>query len=307
VIWLIVFSETDKNGNEDTGLNKTLLLLLLMSPLFTGTAGYAIDWPVTGAVPESNFAQNSGGAPLLGMSFASEGPIHAAEQGGVIFERKAGERVSGLPSPLGSWIAIDLGDGLVSIYARYGTSEEDLSSHIEKQQIIALAGKSGANEKSGFYVSFFDRKDRRWINPTTVIISPIPDTRPPAIDAVRLKSADGGMINLVQTRIIKQGRYSIFAEASDTVDGRTRLAPNSIASFVNGVEAGTLVFENFSARDGLLMVYRNALIPVTQIYAVPNAYGAGEFWFSRGIATLEITVGDKAGNTRSSSYRITVE
>jgi hypothetical protein len=289
-------------------LNKIFLLLLLICVFLTGTAGYAIDWPVTGIVPESNFAQNSGGAPLLGMSFASEGPIHAAEQGEVIFERKAGERVSGLPSPLGSWIAVDMGDGLVSVYARYGESEENLSSHIEKQQVIAQAGKSGANEKSGFYFSFFDRKDRRWINPTTVIISPIPDTRPPAIDAVRLKSADGGIVNLAQTRVIKQGRYAIFIEAGDAIDGGTKLlAPNSIASFVNGAEAGTLVFENFSARDGLLMVYRNALIPVKQIYAVPNAYEAGEFWFPRGIATLELIVGDKAGNTRGASYRLTVE
>jgi hypothetical protein len=289
-------------------LNKTLLLLILIYAILTGTVGYAIDWPVPDIVPESNFAQNSGGSPLLGMSFASEGPIHVAEQGEVIFERKAGERVSGLPSPLGSWIAVDLGDGLVSIYARYGASEENLSSHIEKQQVIAQAGKSGANEKSGFYFSFFDRKDRRWINPTTVIINPIPDTRPPAIDAVRLKSADGGMINLAQTRVIKQGRYAIFTETSDAIDGGTKpLAPNSIASFVNGTEAGTLVFENFSARDGLLMVYRNALIPANQIYAVPDAYEAGEFWFSRGIATLELIVGDKAGNTRSTSYRLTVE
>jgi hypothetical protein len=283
-------------------------LLIALFVIAVGTGSYAIDWPIPGIVPESNFAQNDGGSPLLGMSFSSEGPIYAAEQGEVIFERNAGEQVSGLPSPLGSWIAVDLGDGLVSIYARYGESSENLSSHIEKQQIIAEAGQSGANEKNGFYFSFFDRKDRRWINPTTVILSPIPDSRAPVIGAVRLKSTDGGMVNLAQTRVIKQGRYAIFAETSDTLDGGIQpLAPNSIASFVNGTEAGTLVFENFQARDGMLMVYRNALLPANQIYALANAYEAGEFWFSRGIATLELIIGDKAGNTRTASYRLVVE
>jgi murein DD-endopeptidase MepM/ murein hydrolase activator NlpD len=290
---------------ERGAMNKKLLLLLVV---ITGTGSYAIDWPVPGIVPDSNFAQNVGDKPLLGMSFAFEGPIYAAEQGEVVFERSTGDRVSGLPSPLGSWIAVDLGDGLVSIYARYGESAENLSSHIEKQQIIAQAGKSGANEKNGFYFSFFDRKDRRWINPATVIPNPIPDTRSPVIGAVRLQNADAGMVNLAQTRTIKQGRYAIVAETSDTIDGGTQpLAPHSIASFVNGAEAGTLVFENLSARDGRLMVYRNALLPTDQIYAVANAYEAGEFWFSRGIVTLELIVGDKAGNLRTASYRLVVE
>ncbi|MDR1095146.1 MAG: M23 family metallopeptidase, partial [Spirochaetaceae bacterium] len=281
---------------------------LLLLAIVTGTGIYAIDWPIPDIVPERNFAQNDGGAPLLGMSFVSEGPIYAAEQGETVFARSTGERVSGLPSPLGSWIAVDLGDGLVNIYARYAESAEYLSAHIEKQQIIAQSGKSGANDKNGFYFSFFDRKEHRWINPATVILNPFPDTRPPAIGAVRLQNSDGGMVNIAQTRTIKQGRYAIFVETSDTYDGGAQpLAPNSIASFVNGTEAGILVFENFSARNGLLMVYRNTLLSANRIYAVPNAYEAGEFWFPRGIAILELIVGDRAGNISTASYRLVIE
>jgi hypothetical protein len=274
-----------------------------------GVAVNAIDWPAVDVVPVSNFAQNDGGVPLLGMTFSCEGPLYAAEQGEVIFQRNAAERVSGLPSPLGSWIATDVGNELVSIYARYGESGADLSSHIEKQQIIAQAGRSGANGHGigGFYFSFFDRRERRWINPAAVI-NPIPDTRPPQIGAVRLKSAEGETVNLAQTRTIKQGWYAIFAEASDMIDGGTRpLAPNSLAAFVNGTGAGTLLFETFSARDGILMVYRGSFVPASQIYAEADAYEVGEFWFSRGIATLEIIVGDRAGNTRTASFRLIVE
>lgn len=284
-------------------------LLAAVSLFAAGVAANSIDWPITGVVPVSNFARNDGGTPLLGVTFAYEGPLYAVEQGEVIFQRNAAERVSGLPSPLGSWIAADLGNGLVSVYARYGESEADISSHIEKQQIIAQAGKSGANEHEagGFYFSFFDRKERQWINPAA-IINPMPDTRPPQIGTVWLKSGEGGTLSLAQTRTIKQGRYAIFAEAGDTIDGGMQpLAPNSLAAFVNGAEAGTLLFDNFSVRDGILMVHRNTLVPANQIYAEPNAYEVGEFWFSRGIATLELIVGDRAGNTRTASFRIAVE
>jgi hypothetical protein len=301
------------NGNKRYGKDKLrtkrVKLLAAICLVAVGAAVHAIDWPVTGVVPTSNFAQNDGGAPLLGVTFAYEGPLYAAEQGEVIFQRNVAERVSGLPSPLGSWVAVDLDNGLVSIYARYGESEAAISSHIEKQQIIAQAGKSGANEHEtgGFYFSFFDRKEHRWINPA-VIINPMPDTRPPQIGTVRLKSTESGLINLAQTRTIKQGRYAIFAEADDTIDGGMRpLAPNSLAAFVNGAEAGTLLFESFSARDGLLMIYRNELVSANRIYAEPNAYETGEFWFSRGIATLELIIGDRAGNARTASYRIIVE
>jgi hypothetical protein len=278
--------------------------------LVTAGAAAAIDWPAAGGVPVSNFAQNDGGTPLLGVTFVYEGPLYAVEQGEVIFQRNAVERVSGLPSPLGSWIAADLGDGLVSIYARYeGEAEAAISSHIEKQQIIAQAGTSGAskNEATGFYLSFFDRKERRWVNPAAVL-DPMPDTIPPQIGAVRLKNAENETVNLAQTRTIKQGRYAIFTESSDMVDGGTRpLAPSNLAAFVNGAEAGTVLFDTLSARDGVLMMYRNALVPAGQIYADPTAYETGEFWFSRGIVMLEIVVGDRAGNTRTASYRIIVE
>jgi hypothetical protein len=274
-----------------------------------GAAVNAVDWPVEGVVPASNFAQNAGGTPLLGMTFSCEGPLYAAEQGEVVFQRGATERVSGVPSPLGSWVAIDIGNELVSIYARYGRSEADLSSHIEKQQIVAQAGMSGAytQETDGFYFSFFDRKERRWINPAT-IIGPMPDSRPPQIGTVRLKSIEGETVNLSQTRTVRQGRYAIFTEASDTIDGGTRpLAPNSVAAFVNGLGVGTLLFETCLARDGMLVVQRNALVPARQIYAEPNAYEVGEGWFSRGIATLEIIASDRMGNSRTASFRLNIE
>jgi hypothetical protein len=85
------------------------------------------------------------------------------------------------------------------------------------------------------------------------------------------------------------------------------LAPFRIVCSVNGVETGGLNFETYSARDGSLMVYRNGLIPVEQVYAPCPAYEIGEIRFTRGQAILEVIAQDIAGNSRNAVYRLQVE
>jgi hypothetical protein len=90
-------------------------------------------------------------------------------------------------------------------------------------------------------------------------------------------------------------------------EGENPLAPYSIHCSVNGVEIGALNFETYSARDGVLMVYRNGLVPVEQVYASHEAFEVGEVWFNRGQATLEVVAQDITGNTRSVTFRLQVE
>jgi hypothetical protein len=42
-------------------------------------------------------------------------------------------------------------------------------------------------------------------------------------------------------------------------------SPHRIVTSINGAEAGLLNLEAISARDGILMVYRNGLVPAKQI------------------------------------------
>jgi hypothetical protein len=142
-----------------------------------------------------------------------------------------------------------------------------------------------------------------------MIITPFPDTRPPQILSILLKAQDGTLINPSQTRSISQGRYSISVAASDTLlgPGENALAPHRIVCSVNGAEIGSLNFETYSARDGVLMVHRNGLVPVRQVYAPFPAFEVGEVWFTRGQATLEIIAQDIAGNERNALSRLLVE
>jgi hypothetical protein len=272
---------------------------------------FALDWPVREGVLVSNFGSNDGGIPVLGNSFSASGSIYPSDVGKVIFVHDPGNTASRLPSPLGSWTAVDHGDNLVGIYSRYeNRGNAAVPNLVEKNTVLASAGSSGWTEQNGLYFALFDRKERRWINPS-VLISTLEDTQPPLIRRVELRNAAGTPFNPAQVQRISQGLYTIYVDAADTaVNTGTNqgeiLAPNRIICSVNGVEAGVLSFETLLAKNGRRMVYRSGIVPSAEVYT-EQGFSLGEIRLSRGQAALVIEVLDMAGNARSSSFSLTVE
>ncbi|MDR2134968.1 MAG: M23 family metallopeptidase [Treponema sp.] len=273
----------------------------------------AMDWPVREGKLYRNFGWNNGGKPVLGNVFETGDPVLAAEDGEVIFSRSDGDSASRLPSPLGDWTAVDHGDGLISIYSRCDESRETgkgeaAALKVRRGDPLARPGVSGWSAKKGVYFSLFDRRERRWVNPS-LIITPLPDVSPPVILSVRLRKTGGGLIDPARTRYLSQGSYTVSVAAADTRlgPGENTLAPHRIICSVNGMEISSLNLETFSAREGSLMVYRNGLVPAKQVYAPFPAFEIGEAPFTRGQASLEIIVQDTAGNSRSAVFRMAVE
>jgi hypothetical protein len=261
----------------------------------------SMSWPCENAVLASNFGANDRGRPILGMVFTGDTEVLAAEKGEVIFSRSAND-ASRLPSPLGAWSAVDHGDGLISIYSRYA-DKGPVPSQVEKGQPIASSGISGWSAQRGFYFIVYDRRERRWINPA-VIITPLRDVRPPQIFSVELRNAQGAVV-----RSLTQGRYTVVVNTSGFAPARAGMpphAPQRIVSSVNGAEVGSLNFEAVSARDGVLMVYRNGLVPAKQIFANSPAFESAEVFLNRGQVNLEIIVQDALGNSRSYVNRLFV-
>jgi hypothetical protein len=267
----------------------------------------AINWPSETGNLIRNFGWNDNGRPVLGLVFSGDTEVLAAEKGEVIFSHNAGNTASRLPSPFGRWAAVDHGDGLISIYSRLDDKKSSLNDslpkQVEKNEKIAVSGISGWSGQKGFYFIVFDRRERRWINPA-MIITPQRETRPAQILSITLQNEQGE----VTGRSITQGRYTVSVAASIPAAGQrdVRLAPQRIVCSVNGAEAGSLNFEAVSARDGILMVYRNGLVPVKQIYSSFPAYQAAEVFFNRGQVNLEVIVQDIAGNSYSVVSRIIV-
>jgi len=281
---------------------------LVIAALIVCNSLPALEWPLPNAVMARNFGFNERGRPSLGTVFQGEGDIRAAGDGEVIFSCTGKEIASRLPSTLGAWTAVDHDDGLISVYGRYRNDAENRPlPRVSRGVTIAAAGSSGWSRRNGFYFVLYDRKERRWVN-ASMVITPFPDTVPPQIVGIQLRRADGKLLEGGQLRNLSQGRYTIMVNTVDTLEPKgLPLAPHRIVCSVNGEEAGALSFETICARNGMLMVSRNGLIPAERVYASYPAFEAGEVHLSRGQAILEVIVQDIAGNSRSSSTRIIVE
>jgi len=291
-------------------MNVPLRIIVVVILAFVILAGFlsnalgAMSWPSQEAVLVRNFGSNDRGMPVLGMIFEGKTEVFAAEKGEVIFSRGRNDAASRLPSPLGAWVAVDHEDGLISIYSRLAEAESVGHTVVEKQQTIASSGVSGWSSREGFYFVVFDRRERRWVNPAMIITPTRENTRQPQIRSVDLRNAQG---QVTQSRNLSQGRYTVLVDAAgSSAQGAQLYAPQRIVCSVNGAEVGSINFEALSARDGVLMVYRNGLVPAKQIYSAFPAFETAEVFLSRGLVTLEVIVQDIAGNPRSVINRLTV-
>ena len=286
-------------------MKKYILISILF--LFTLTLN-AMNWPSEDASLLSGFGTNDQGRPLLGMIFSGGTDILSSDSGEVIFTRNKKD-ASRLPSPLGSWIAIDHGD-LISIYSRFEENKNiNKNNRKRSSEKIASSGISGMSNTEGFYFQIFDRFQRRWINPE-LVLKPERRTRSPEILSVELRCERG---SIVDSRNITQGRYTIFVNSRGgrgndfiTEDVNSRLAPHRIVCLVNGEEVDFLNFESFSVRDGVLMAHRSGLIPANRVYANFPFFETADVFFNRGQVNLEIISYDIHGNSRNVVHRFNV-
>jgi hypothetical protein len=292
--------------------------ILVLFALFFGGIWVcsSLEWPVAEGRIVSNFAKNIRGEPALGYSFHSEGPVRAADSGELLFTRQDGETRSGLPSPLGDWTAIEHRDGLVGIYGRFSLSGVNNVGLIDQGGILGFSGRTGWGDGDGFYFSFYDRREKHWVNPG-MILPLLDDTLIPQIRSVRLENGDGRLFRLPETRSIPRGQYRIIVETQDfrREQGDEAMECHRITCAVNGKEAGEINFETFAAQNGRLVVNAGnfgessgiSRIPASTIYAFAPAIVAGEVYLNSGQAIFEIIGSDLKGQSRSQTYRLNVE
>jgi hypothetical protein len=247
----------------------------------------------------------------LGDSFAVSASIFPADVGELVYIYDPDNSSSRFPSPLGSWMVLDHGDNILGLYCRYEDRKDTPVPFVmDTATVLAATGKTGWADQEGMYFALFDRKERRWINPSVIIsgnISGTEDTFPPVIRQVELRTPAGTAVNPAIIQRIPQGLYTVYVDVWDALEaGGSPLAPNRISCSVNGVETGVISFETLISREGTRMVYRSGLVPASQVYD-EKGYGLGEIRLARGQATLVIEARDMADNARSVTYRLNIE
>ncbi|MCL1815105.1 MAG: hypothetical protein FWG27_04725 [Treponema sp.] len=278
---------------------------------FLSFFAFAIDWPAREGRVTANFGISDEGIPLLGNEFAAAGPVFPADMGELIFVHDPENHAVRFPSPLGSWMALDHGDNMAGIYGRYEDRQgTPVPTLVESGTVLAAAGRTGWSQQNGFYFAVFDRRERRWVNPSVIItgnISGIEDRTPPVIRQVELRTVAGTPINPGLTQRLTQGLYTIYVDVWDSQGtGGELLAPNRITCSINGEEKAVLSYETLVSREGKRMVYRSGTVPAAQVYD-PRGFGLGEIRLTRGQAILVIEARDIMDNARSVTYRLTID
>jgi len=280
-----------------------LLLLALVFPL------QAVEWPSENIPLRTSFGQSDRDRPLVGTVFTGEASVRAADAGEVLFVQTDKAFSWNMPQPLGSWVAVDHGNGIVSMYSHLQSAGKDEGrSLVEKASILGSSGESGWSKAKGFGFALVDRIEKRWVNPA-MIAPPRKDTKPPAIRSVSLISKDSNLIPLSGTKSVRQGLYNVIVDVTDSEDGSqtSSLAPLHIVCLVNGTESCSLNLETISALNGKFIVSRKNPTPASEVYGNPEGFNLGEIRLNRGKATIDLIVRDASGNERSVSYTLNLE
>ncbi|MFA6505523.1 MAG: M23 family metallopeptidase [Treponemataceae bacterium] len=291
-----------------TRLISAIVAALISAPILCG-----IDWPTTKNELHYSFGQNDHGRPSVGMLFSGNDSVRATDAGEIVFAASGGyfaTQTDRFPYTLGSWIAVDHGNGIVSAYGNLEPFDATIESKtiVEKGSVLGTSGISGWAENQGFFFSIFDRIERRWVNPT--MLSPgRADSRPPTVKSVTLIGRDGQNIPLAANRLIRQGSYRVIVEAFDTENAPRQyaLTPQRLVCLVNGSEQGALHLETLKTINGELSVSRIKSSPANLVYLNSGAFDLGDIRLSRGRTTIELIARDSGGNERVASFSIAVE
>lgn len=292
-----------------------LRLFPLLSVLFPAGL-FAADWPMGDAGVSRNFGYNDSGSPVLGKVFAGKGEVLSSDTGEVFFSvsPSGSAWAAGFPSPLGAWTAVEHGNAMIGVYARYEEGSETETIRLKEGDPVAASGVSGWAEQEGCLFMLYDRMEKRYVNPA-MIVPPFADTVSPQIRSLQILGESGVPVPLVPQLRVAQGRYFILVNAVDSLsDGRgNSLAPHRIVTSVNGTETGRLSMDTMGVVDGMMTVSRGANAPVgkvrtaRQVYANFPAFEVGEAQLVRGQALIEVYVEDITGNSVRNTVRIFVE
>lgn len=279
--------------------------LLVIIACFSISA-FALEWPVAKPVLYALFAQRNAETLNRGLILEKVDIVRASGDGVLLCTLSENSNMSGFPGTLGNAVIIAHEDNLISVYGNMDSLDRIKGKNdVENGTILGTAGSSAWGKPLHCIFHVYDAERKNLLNPL-MLLPALPDSKGPIIRNVAVTSASGQTAVLGSSKTLKQGKYRIFADIVDTMDGSsTELAPFRISILVNGTETVFLPFDLIQENAGML-VLTSGTSEKTLLEDSSRLF-LGEIQLTRGRADISIIAQDFSGNERSVLFGLVIE
>lgn len=285
---------------------RKLASLGLLLALSLGTLA-AFEWPVPEPHPVRFFGQRAYGVTERGVVLEKADSIRASGHGTLLVTMTQNRDMSGFPSTLGNVAILSHDEGLITIYGNLDSTDRIAERKIvETGDILANTGTSAWGRPGMVIFQVVDREKRTVLNPL-LLLPTLSDKKAPVIRNVVVVTANNQSWPLGSIKTLRQGKYKLFAEVPDNIDGSSvELSPFRITIQVNGKEYSSIPFEILQEKSGELYL-SDPEFTWKKLYVDPERMYLGELSLTRGRADISIIAKDTAGNERSVLFGLQIE
>ncbi len=268
---------------------------------------FPLEWPTSGRNVRTLFGGRSNGVIERGLVVGGEETIRSAGHGTILITIESQQNMSGFPSALGNAVVVSNEDQLLTVYGNL----EDLNRMSERKtvetgDILSNVGKSAWGEPGSVIFQVIDREKKNYINPL-LLLPALEDKKGPVIRDVTIVSPSGQTIALGSAKTARQGKYRIYADIADSIEGSSaELVPFRVSVLVNGKEETSLPFEVLREQQGKLFL-NEPDFSWQGLYGDPTRMYLGAIALNRGRSDISVIARDIAGNERSVLFGLLIE
>jgi hypothetical protein len=285
---------------------RLLPVFILLSAIASPAA--ALEWPVQDVKPLHLFGQRTGKVIQRGIVTANQGPVRAAADGTLLLILEENSNMSGFPGTLGNAVCLVHDDNLSTVYGNLSTVDRVSDRTVfETGSILSDGNRSGWGPSLSCTFLVLDLLKKKVLNPL-MLLPVLKDTRGPVIkNVVAVSSANDQGIALGTTKQLKQGKWRIYADITDTIDGfEPEFSAFRVGVLVNGTETATLPIEILEEKNGTLYM-QTPVFSDRKLYEDSAGMYLGEVTLTRGRADISVIARDLAGNERSVLFGVQIE
>lgn len=281
----------------------------LIASLVAVSSANALDWPVKHEVLTATFGENRwdhfhDGIDIGGGAQA----VHPAADGQVLFTYDEGQNPRALPTGLGSFVVLQNGPGLRTLYAhlRRGSVIEGKTT-VSTSDVIGIMGDTGDSLGRHLHFEVIDSAKGEIVNPLT-LLPPLADNVKPVIQSVSLER--GKKLALLRPSMTVEGGSVGLAVAvydpSQYVQYFDPMAPYEIEATLNGRQILHVTYDALKDANGKEYLGPSDQRDFRSYYLGTWEVLLGTFTLETGEARLTVMARDIAGNEASKSFELKV-